>query len=323
MTSETPPPLTYDPELRTFLTEGRLDDTSHLSLGQIPALRAQAPEAVAISTIKDLGFRTREFLVPAFQDGIVAVSVIDRDRGETRSPCVYYIHGGGMVFGNRWDGLESVLPWIDRHQMTIVTVEYRLAPEFPAPYPVEDCYAGLTWIEKNAQDLGIDLGRLVIAGTSAGGGIAAGTALLARDRKGPALLAQALFCPMLDDRDGTVSTVQFSGTGGWDRESNRVGWSALLGDDRCSERVSIYSAPARSASLVGLPPAFIDCGSTEVFRDEDVDYASALWRDGVQAELHVWPGGFHCFDTAAPTADLSTSAITARDNWIARILRNA
>lgn len=323
MTPDTPPPLPYDPELAAFLADGKLDDASLLSIDQIPGLRAQSPDAAALSMITDQGFRTRDFLIPAFRDAVIALTVIDRDRREALSPCVYYVHGGGMVFGNRWDCLESVLPWIDRHQMTIVTVEYRLAPEFPAPYPVEDCYAGLTWVVENAEDLGIDLGRLVIAGTSAGGGIAAGTALLARDRKGPALLAQALFCPMLDDRDRTVSTAQFSGTGGWDRESNRIGWSALLGDDRCSDRVSIYSVPARSASLAGLPPAFIDCGSTEVFRDEDVEYASALWRDGVQAELHVWPGGFHCFDAAAPTADLSTSAITARDNWIARILRNA
>jgi acetyl esterase/lipase len=126
---------------------------------------------------------------------------------------------------------------------------------------------------------------------------------------------------MLDDRDQTVSTRQIDGIGVWDRGSNVTGWSALLGDRRGTGDVSVYAAPARATDLSGLPPAFVDCGSAEVFRDEDVAYATALWAAGVQAELHVWPGGFHGFDMMAPHAALAKAARAARDSWVARTLR--
>ncbi|GGR70304.1 hypothetical protein GCM10010236_25540 [Streptomyces eurythermus] len=166
----------------------------------------------------------------------------------------------------------------------------------------------------------MDPDRLILAGQSAGGGLAAGTALLARDRKGPRLIGQVLIYPMLDDRDRTVSSGQFDGVGVWDRQSNRTGWTALLGERRGTDDVSVYAAPARATDLTGLPPAFIDCGSAEVFRDEDVAYASALWAAGVQAELHVWPGGFHGFDLTAPHTALAHAMTAARNNWVARIL---
>ncbi|ABH00457.1 possible lipase (plasmid) [Rhodococcus jostii RHA1] len=197
----------------------------------------------------------------------------------------------------------------------LVTVEYRLAPEFPDPYPVEDSYAALVWIAEHAADLG-DQDRILIVGASAGAGVAAGTALLARDRSGPRLTGQLLIGPMIDDRDRTVSTTQYEGMPPWDRNSNRMGWTALLGDRRGTDDVSIYAAPSRAVDLSGLPPAFIDCGSAEVFRDEDVAYASALWAAGVQAELHVWAGGIHGFDFMTPDAAISRAARAARDGWV-------
>ncbi len=199
-----------------------------------------------------------------------------------------------------------------------VTVEYRLAPEYPDPCPVEDCYAGLRWTAEHDEELGIDPGRLIIAGASAGGGLAAGTALLARDRQGPCLAGRVLIYPMLDDRGQSVSMAQFDGIGAWDRVSNRTGWTALLGDRRGTTDVSGYAAPARATDLSGLPPAFIDCGSAEVFRDEDVAYASALWAAGVQAELHVWPGGFHGFDVLAAGTELARAMTATRNAWVAR-----
>jgi acetyl esterase/lipase len=145
-------------------------------------------------------------------------------------------------------------------------------------------------------------------------------ALLARDRQGPTALAQLLMSPMLDDRDQSVSSHQYSQTGSWSRESNDTGWNALLGERRKTDAVSIYAAPARAGDLSGLPPAFIDVGSAEVFRDEDVAYADRLWASGVQAELHVWAGGFHIFDGAVPTAALSVAALDARTAWVRRTL---
>ena len=223
-----------------------------------------------------------------------------------------------MIFGDRFTGIEVPLDWVERFDAVCVSVEYRLAPEFPDPYLVEDCYAGLRWTAEHAAELGIDPGRLIIAGGSAGGGLAAGTALLARDRHGPPLAGQVLIYPMLDDRNQTVSAHQFAGIGVWDRGSNETGWAAYLGERFGTDDVPIYAAPARAADLSGLPPAYIDVASAEVFRDEAVAYASQIWADGGVAELHVWPGGFHGFDLMAPEARISREAIAARTNWVAR-----
>jgi acetyl esterase/lipase len=125
---------------------------------------------------------------------------------------------------------------------------------------------------------------------------------------------------MIDDRNDTVSSQQIEGVGVWDRTSNLTGWTALLGDRRGGDDVSIYAAPARATDLAGLPPAFIDVGSAEVFRDEAVAYAGAIWAAGGEAELHVWAGGFHGFNALAPGTDLAVAANRARDDWLARLL---
>ena len=127
---------------------------------------------------------------------------------------------------------------------------------------------------------------------------------MARDRGGPALAGQMLMCPMLDDRNDTPSARQMAGQGVWDHTSNHTGWTALLGAACGGPDVSPYAAPARAGDLSGLPPTFIDVGSAETFRDEDVTYASRIWQAGGVAELHVWPGGFHGFATMAPQAAL-------------------
>lgn len=186
--------------------------------------------------------------------------------------------------------------------------------------PAEDCYTGLEWTAKNAAELGIDAGRIIVGGVSAGGGLAAAVTLMARDRGGPALHGQLLICPMLDDRNDTPSAIQMAGLGVWDHTANNTGWTALLGEARGGPDVSPYASPARETDLSGLPPTFIDCGSAETFRDEDVDYAVRIWRAGGTAELHVWPGGFHGFDSFAPQAAVSQDAKAARVKWLRRLL---
>ena len=233
---------------------------------------------------------------------------------------IFHVHGGGMVVGDSRAGVPALLEAAEELGLVVVSVEYRLAPEHPHPAPVEDCYAGLLWTVENADVLGIDPDRVVIAGGSAGGGLAAAVALLARDRGAPALLGQMLMCPMLDDRNDSPSSLQMAGMGGWDRASNETGWTALLGDTRGGPHVSPYAAPARATDLSGLPPAFIDVGSAETFRDEDVAYATRVWQSGGRAKLHVWPGGFHGFDQLAPQAAISQDARAARLRWLRRLL---
>jgi acetyl esterase/lipase len=317
-----PPP--FDPELVTALAvmAGRVPPTFTPDL--IPMLRSA--ELAAVPTPpeelgRDGAFEVSERLVPG-PGGVPEVSLlICRPTGATApTAAIYHIHGGGMIMGNSRLGLPELLEPAQELGAAVISVEYRLAPETPHPGPVEDCYAGLAWTAGHAAELGIDSDRIVVAGTSAGGGLAAAVALLARDRGGPALLAQMLMCPMLDDRNDTPSARQMAGLGIWDRTSNETGWTALLGAARGGPDVSPYAAPARATDLSGLPPAFIDVGSAETFRDEAVTYASRIWQAGGVAELHVWPGGFHGFAGLAPLAAVSREARAAQWNWLRRIL---
>jgi acetyl esterase/lipase len=235
-------------------------------------------------------------------------------------PGLYFIHGGGMIAGTNRTGVDWALGWMAEIPMVVVSVDYRLAPEHPHPAPVEDCYAGLEWMGSHSGELGIDHDRLVVAGGSAGGGLAAAIALLSRDRGGPGVRGQMLICPMLDDRAITPSSTELVGEGVWDSISNATGWSALLGPAAGGPGVSAYAAPARATDLSGLPTAFIEAGAVETFRDESVDYASRIWQAGGQAELHIWPGGCHGFDEVVPEAPLAREARAARLNWLRRVL---
>jgi acetyl esterase/lipase len=309
----------FDPELEEILA-ALGDQIPTVTAETIAELReAPLPGVVTDDDLTAAGLTRREVVIPGYEGVDLVASVIARTDTSGTGPGIYHVHGGGMIAGNRMVGVSQIVPWIIEHDAVAVTVEYRLAPEFPDPIPVEDCYAGLVWTAEHAAEIGIDLDRLIIAGASAGGGIAAGVALLARDRNGPRLAGQVLMCPMLDDRDQTPSTRQFDSVGIWIRSSNLVGWNALLGDRRNTGEVSIYAAPARATDLSGLPPTFIDCGSAELFRDEDVAYATSLWCAGVQTELHVWPGGFHGFDMVAPHTALARAAAFTRNAWIAKL----
>ena len=251
----------------------------------------------------------------------VKLSVYRPSAASAPGPCVYFIHGGGMIIGDRFTNIELPMEWVDLLGVTLVSVEYRLAPAHQGTALVDDCYAGLAWVGKHAGELGVDPGRIVVAGGSAGGGLAAGVTLMARDRREPDVLGQLLICPMLDHRNVTVSSEQYDGDDAlWTRSMNEFGWRCLLGDTPDDE-VSVYASPALAGDLSGLPPAYIDAGSAEVFRDEDVAYATGIWAAGGQAELHIWAGGFHGFDLIYPAAHVSQAARAARNDWLERLLR--
>jgi acetyl esterase/lipase len=283
--------------------------------------RASAPavETSLEDLERDGAYTVTERLVPGPEGAPDVLLVVCLPVGAIGPvPGIYFTHGGGMVLGDSRTGLPEALDLALGVRAAVVSVEYRLAPEHPHPAPVEDCYAGLLWLAEHAGELGVDPGRLIVAGPSAGGGLAAALALMSRDRGGPALAGQLLGCPMLDDRNDTPSSRQMAGLGVWDQTANDTGWTALLGPDRTN--VSPYASPSRATDLSNLPPAFIDVGSAETFRDEDIAYAAAIWQAGGRAELHVWPGGFHGFDIMAPHAALSQEARTARLNWLRRTL---
>jgi acetyl esterase/lipase len=263
-----------------------------------------------------------DVLIPGPEDAPdVAVTIVRPTGGVPAGAAgVLQIHGGGYVLGNRHFGLDGLVAMVEQRRLVGVSVEYRLAPEHRHPAAAEDCYAALTWMADNAAELGIDPERLLVTGFSAGGGLSAAVALLARDRDYPKLIGQYLGAPMIDDRDQTVSTHQYEGVGAWARENNRTGWGAALGERYGSSDVSPYAAPARAEDLSNLPPAFIDVGAAEVFRDEAVTYASRMWAAGTQVELHVWAGGFHGFPGFAPGTRSAAAANAAYESWLDRIL---
>lgn len=316
------PPPPFDPELVPALRiineliPAVGPDTLQTMRAGIPGMEPVDNETLA----RDGAFLVEERTVPGPQGVPDIALLICRPAAATfPTPAIYHTHGGGMILGDYRTGLEDQLNLAQSIGAAVVSVEYRLAPEAPHPAPVEDCYAGLVWTAEHADELNIDPDRIVITGASAGGGLAAAVALLARDRGGPALFGQMLLCPMLDDRNDTPSAVQMAGLGVWTQADNAFGWDALLGAARGSDAVPPYAAPARATDLSGLPPAFIDVGSAETFRDEDVTYASRIWQAGGRAELHVWPGGFHGFDIMAPDAAVSQDARSARHVWLRRL----
>jgi acetyl esterase/lipase len=227
---------------------------------------------------------------------------------------VLYLHGGGMILGLEHLGVLfdlAVRDYVAASGVPMLMVDYRIAPEHPHPVPVEDCYAALRWLVDNAATLGVDPDRIAVMGDSAGGGLAAGVCLLARDRGGPAVAQQLLIYPMLDDRPHPPDA-QLLPFLTWTYDDNITGWTALLGDSAGTDAASPYAAPARATDLTGLPDTYIDVGDLDIFRDEDIAYARRLSDAGVPTELHLHPGCPHAFEALARGADVSQRAIADR-----------
>ncbi|MFG3046697.1 alpha/beta hydrolase [Streptomyces sp. NPDC048202] len=319
------PPPPFDPELAVALEAINQVMPPGLTPEQIvPARRSPALRGMTDAELTmDGAFEVADRTVPGPEGAPDISLLICRPTAPTTGrprPVLYYTHGGGMVVGNNRTGVELPLTWARELGAIVVSVEYRLAPEHPHPAPVEDVYAGLLWTAAHAGELGGDPERIVTAGTSAGGALTAALGLLLRDREGPRPLGQMLLCAMLDDRNDTPSTHQMAGIGVFDRTANETGWTALLGERRGGPDVSPYAAPARAEDLTGLPPTFMDTGSADTLRDEVVAFASRIWQCGGDAELHVWPGGFHSFTGFAPGAALSRSARVTQVDWLRRLL---
>jgi acetyl esterase/lipase len=231
--------------------------------------------------------------------------------GETAGPAVLYLHGGGMISGTVDVYDAPVARYVTHSGVSMLAVDYRLAPEHPYPVPVEDCYAGLGWLAGHASELRIDPARIAVMGDSAGGGLAAAVALMARDRGGPRLAAQILIYPMLDDRN-TTPDPEIAPFAVWSYDDNITAWAALLGEAIGGPDVPAYAAPARASDLSGLPACYIEVGQLDIFRDEDLAYAGRLGRAGVSVEFHLRPGVPHEFDTYAYASEVARRSVADR-----------
>lgn len=219
-------------------------------------------------------------------------------------PGLLWIHGGGYVTGTARDDVncQSLAAYVG---CTVVSVEYRMAPEATYKEAVSDCFTALKWMVTNADELGIDTSRVAIGGASAGGGLSAGLALYNRDHEGPQLAFQLLIYPMIDDTHDTPSGQAITYEKVWNRDVSLKAWKMYLGDEYGGDNVSPYAAAARATDVSGLPPAFITVGTEDLFRDEDINYAQRLMAAGVPTELEVYPGMFHGGELIAPMAAVS------------------
>lgn len=311
-----------DPELAAPLETFLHLTGGGLNLHNIPATRRTMDELAAAQMAKVApitGITTADRQVPG-PDGEVFVRIYQPEDRPDTLPALLWIHGGGYVLGSveRDDLLATHLAKVA--QCVVVSVEYRLAPEYPFPAPVEDCYAALKWLATHTDELGVAPARIAIGGASAGGGLAAGLALLTRDRGEVELAFQLLIYPMIDDRNVAPASETLSDTFVWTRENNRMGWHAYLGREPGGADVSPYAAAARASDLTGLAPAYIPVGDLDLFLDENIEYAQRLLAAGVPTELHVYPGGYHGFNGFAPGADIAQRFNTERDEALKRIL---
>lgn len=286
-----------DPELLPMLDV--LPSVAFTS-ANLQALRAMMAEMAGPTLGPDLAVGVVEERIGGGEGSIdIRVLIYKPKQRHSKSPALLHMHGGGFVVGapEMSDARNRLLSAATG--CVIVSVDYRLAPETPHPGPVEDCYAALKWLHRNAASLGVDQSRIAIGGESAGGGLAAALALLARDRNEVPVAFQLLVYPMLDDRTATKSPPPVVGKHVWTHNDNFFGWSALLGQPPGGPGVSAYAAAARAQSLAGLPPTFISVGSLDLFAEENLEYARRLTGEGVPVEMHLYPGAFHRFDLMA------------------------
>jgi acetyl esterase/lipase len=309
-----------DPELLDLLG---IFPSAPITATTLPEIRKMAREPFPVDFgTPDVPVAESHRLVPG-PEGAPQVGVrIYRPEPLTgEAPCIFHIHGGGYVLGET----EALAPMHRKLSADVacvlVTVEYRLAPETHFPGNLEDCYAALAWLFGHAAELGVDASRIGVMGESAGGGLAAGLALLARDRGQYRLAFQHLIAPMLDDRTCTTRDPNpFTGQFIWTPESNEFGWTSLLGGPPGSANVSPYAAAARATDVSGLPQTFICMGALDLFLEEDLGYAHRLMRAGVPVELHVYPGAFHAFEIHA-TAQVAQAARRDSRAALRRVLR--
>jgi acetyl esterase/lipase len=308
-----------DPELRAGLDFFSAD---MLDLTDIPGTRARFKKQFAnLPAAVVEGVVSEDRRIPGPQGAPDVPVRIYRPSGRPALlPALLWIHGGGYVIGDVDGEDASARQLAKTADCVVVSVEYRLAPEHPFPAPIEDCYAALEWLFGQAPHLGVNAARVAIGGASAGGGLTAGLALLARDRGKVTPCFQLLICPMIDDRNVTSSSFAITDPRIWNRQSNLLGWKAYLGREPGGAGVSPYAAASRATDLAGLPPAYLPTGTVDLFLDENIDYAQRLMQAGNAVELHVYNGGYHGFHLVAPDADVSRRCVSGYESALRRAL---
>ncbi|MFI0742011.1 alpha/beta hydrolase [Streptomyces sp. NPDC021100] len=289
-----------DPEIRTLLDTA---DTGVFPVHGLDAVLAD-PQRYALlrarpDTPLDDRVTVRDLCIPG-PGGRLRLRVYRPDTPEDL-PVILYVHGGAFTYGSPEAEEGRSLRYARDVRAVVVSVDYRLAPEHPYPAAADDAYAALTWIAADPTGIGGDPARIAVAGGSAGGNIAASTALRARDQAGPRVLFQSLTYPVVDGSLTTASVREFTDTPVLNRGAMGLAWAYYAKDTHPDP----YASPIRAAGLGGLPPAYIAVAEVDPLRDEGRDYAARLSAAGVTTELVQVPGAVHGFDLLFPQARIS------------------
>ena len=306
-----------DPELRPILD---LAPDMGVSAEKLSSTRATVVTMTEMGlAVADPRVSASEHFAPGYEGGPDVRVILYRPEGlPANAPVVFQVHGGGFLFGTAELGDPRNRAMALAVGCAVASVEYRLAPESPFPAGLNDCFAALVWLHGNAAALGLDPARIAVRGESAGGGLAAGLVIMARDHGGPPIAFQLLIYPMLDDRTVIADPHPHTGEFVWNRASNQFAWASWLGMEPGDEAVPALAAPARTANLTGLPPTCIATAALDLFVEEDIEYARRLLRAGVPTELYVAPGAFHGFEAMVPEATVSRRFIAFTEEALKR-----
>ena len=311
--SSSSPPAPFDPELRSIARVlPRQVPRPLLRLTRLfdPIVGRRLPDGVTVEEIGDISARVHR----------PAAGTVGPASSAGPLPALLWIHGGGYVGGRAWQDDRLCAQFARELGALVVSVDYRLAPDHPYPVPLHDCHDALVWLAGRED---VDADRIAIGGASAGGGLAAGLALLARERGEVRPAFQLLSYPMLDDRTVLRSDIDERHFRLWTNEGNRLGWESYLGVPPGSQGVDPLAAPARHDDLAGLPPAWIGVGTLDLFHDEDLVYADRLAAAGVPCEVTIVRGAFHGFDGIRPKARVSREYLADQVRVLSAALTSA
>jgi acetyl esterase len=241
-----------------------------------------------------------------------------RPYGNGPFPLLVFFHGSGFVLCSldTHDGMCRNL--CAGAGCVVVSVDYRLAPEHKFPDPLDDCVSATRWAVDHAAELWADSGRVALAGDSAGGNLAAATALRLRDEGGPALRGQLLIYPVTDYYEpGTRSYRENAEGYGLTRDTMIWFWNHYLADP--ADAANPYASPLRADTVAGLPPALVVTAEFDPLRDEGEDYAARLRTAGVPAQTSRWDGMNHGFFFWVGVVDRAGTAMAESCAWLREI----
>ena len=266
---------------------------SNLSPGAIHLYNAIGKLTCRLAKINP-GVTVTKHTISSYDSAPMRVTVYEPSNMPDDAPCLLYFHGGGFVMGEMPNQLQQMCEYALRVPCKVIFVHYRLALKHPFPQGVEDCYSSLVWAQQNSHSLGIDAQRIAVGGDSAGGGLAAAVALMARDRKGPDLCLQMLIYPALDCDQQTESVQQFTDVPVWNSRLNAQMWTLYLreGDFGTLQ----YASPTKAQSFSHLPAAYIETAEFDCLRDEGTNYATSLREHGIAVQLEETKGTIHAYD---------------------------